>query len=143
MRFLRSAAERLLAEQSAGFGSASDARLQSALEAQDGPLWSLEVPEPDAPVRGIGSRELASIPGLRRNDSMLVENLNLSRLMSRLLSVQHQMSANVTYTLFISATGVVVASPPPADDQITKLVKIFAGSRIVPAREAAPAGAMT
>nr|WP_158447287.1 diguanylate cyclase [Paraburkholderia sp. BL8N3] len=130
MRFLRSAAERLLAEQSAEFDSASDARLRRALEAQDNPLWSLQVSETDAPVRGIGSRELESIPGLHRNDSTLVEDLNLSRLMSRLLSVQHQMSANMTYTIFVSATGVVVASPPLPDDQITKFVRIFAGSQL-------------
>ncbi|GAB3092172.1 hypothetical protein GCM10027081_11560 [Cupriavidus yeoncheonensis] len=103
MSFLRSTAERLLAEQSAAFDSASDAPLRRVLEEQDNPLWSLQVPESDAPVRGIGSHELGSIPGLHRNDSMLVEDLKLSRLMSRLLSVQHQMSANVAYTMFVSS----------------------------------------
>jgi diguanylate cyclase (GGDEF)-like protein len=130
MRFLRSTAERLLSEQSAEFDSASDVPLRRALEAQDSPLWSLQVPETDAPVRGIGSHELESIAGLHRHDSTLVEDLKLSRLMSRLLSVQHQMSADVAFTVFVSATGVVVAYPPLPDDQITKFVKIFAESQL-------------
>ena len=127
LRFLRSTAERLLAEQSAEFDPVSDAPLQRALDAQDNPLWTLQVPETDAPVRGIGSHELESISGVHRNYSDLVVDLKLARLMSQLLSVQQQMSTNVAYAFYITATGVIVAYPTLPDDQITKLVKLFAG----------------
>ncbi|MGO4325963.1 diguanylate cyclase [Cupriavidus sp. 2TAF22] len=139
MRFLRNSAQHYLAEQSAQVDPAADEPLRKALAAQDNPLWSLQVPDADAPVRGIGSQQLRRIPGLGRRDSTLLEDLKLSRVMSQLLAVQYRMSADLAHAFFVSATGVVVACPPVADEQVAAFVELFASSGLFsPARERLP-----
>lgn len=73
--FLRGTAERLIAEQSPHLDPVTDAPLQAGLDAQQHALWSVSVPDPDAPIRGIGARELATIPPLHRDEPTLIEDL--------------------------------------------------------------------
>jgi diguanylate cyclase len=133
LQFLRSSAERMIAEPPAPFNPVLDAPFQKVLKAREEPVWSLQLPESDITIRGVGARELANMRGLHRDDSLFLDDLRLSRLMSRLLSVQFQMSINLERTAFVSATGVVVAYPPLSDDQIIGLVRALASSRLLQA----------
>jgi diguanylate cyclase (GGDEF)-like protein len=131
LRFLRNSAEQMIAAPPAPFNPALDAPFQQVLKAQEEPVWSVEVPESDIPIRGVGPQQLAKISGLHRETSTLLDDLRLSRQLSRLLSVQFQMSTNLERTVFVSATGLVVAYPALNDDQITGLVQSFASSRLL------------
>ncbi|MEX3968944.1 diguanylate cyclase, partial [Paraburkholderia sp. EG286B] len=130
LRFLRTSAERMIADPSAPFSPAVDAPFETVLQAQEEPVWSLQLPESNVPIRGIGARQLANIPGLHRTESTFLDDLRLSRLMTRLLSVQFQLSTNLERTVFVSATGVVVAYPALSDDQTVGLVQSLASSRL-------------
>ncbi|MCP3727453.1 diguanylate cyclase [Paraburkholderia sp. CNPSo 3272] len=131
LRFLRTSAERMIAGPSAPFSPALDAPFQTVLKAQEEPVWSLRLPESDVPIRGVGARQLANIPGLQRTESTFLDDLRLSRLMSRLLSVQFRLSTNLERTAFVSATGVVVAYPALSDEQTVGLVQSLASSRLL------------
>lgn len=130
LQFLRSSAERLLADQTTQLDRNPDASLQAVLQAQDERVWNLEVRHTDAPIRGIGTRQLAVTPGLHRDEPTFLEDLRLAQLMSRLLAVQFQMSAGLERAVYVSPTGIVVAYPSVDDDEVVRLLQTFGELRL-------------
>ena len=131
LKFLRSSAERLLAERTAQLDPNPGASLQAALQAQDERVWTLQVPDTDAPIRGIGPRQLAATPGLHRDEPTFLEDLRLAQLMSRLLAVQFELDTGVERAVYVSRTGIVVAYPAVDDDEAVRLLKAFGSSRLL------------
>ncbi|MBB5445326.1 MULTISPECIES: hypothetical protein [unclassified Paraburkholderia] len=72
LQFLRKSAERLLADRTAQLDRTPDASLQAVLRAQDERVWNLQVRDIDAPIRGIGTQQLAVTPGLHRDEPTFV-----------------------------------------------------------------------
>lgn len=128
LRFLRTSAERLLPAQSGTFDPVADPALKAALAAQRAPLWSLADPGSGAAIRGIGSPQLALLPGLKRDDDRLATDLKLARIMGQLLGVQFQLNPDLAHTAMVTSSGVVVSSPPLTDEQNRSLVELFAAS---------------
>ncbi|CAG9176597.1 putative diguanylate cyclase DgcQ [Cupriavidus laharis] len=130
MRFLRGSAERLYAEPSPR-APVPDPAVRNALAARANPFWSLRVPDADAPIRGIGAQELAAVPGMERSEAALIRDLDVARLMSQLLPVQHELVVELENAFFITTTGVVVAYPSQPDDRVADLFQAFAHSRLL------------
>lgn len=130
MRFLRGSAEHQFAELRST-GGAPDAAVRNVLAARANSFWGMPVPDSDAPVRGIGRRELAAIPRLNPSEDAFVQDLGVARLMSQLLPVEHNLIAELEVALFISTTGIVVAYPPVEDAQIAGLLGAFGDARLL------------
>jgi diguanylate cyclase (GGDEF)-like protein len=131
LQFLRESAERLLADRTAQLDRTPDASLQAVLEAQHERVWNLQVRDTDAPIRGIGTQQLAVIAGLQRDERTFVEDLRLAQLMSRLFAVQFQMGTGLERAVFVSPTGIVVAYPAVDDDEVVRLLQTYGSSRLL------------
>jgi diguanylate cyclase (GGDEF)-like protein len=131
LQFLRGSAERVLAERTAQPDRNPEAFVQRILEAQDERVWSLQLRDTDAPIRGLGTRQLAVVAGLHRAETTFVEDLRLAQLMSRLLAVQFQMGTGLERAVYVSPTGIVVAYPAVDDDEVVRLLQTLGSSRML------------
>ncbi|MBB5456521.1 diguanylate cyclase [Paraburkholderia sp. Cpub6] len=131
LQFLRESAERLLADRTAQLDRTPDASLQAVLRAQDERVWNLQVRDIDAPIRGIGTQQLAVTPGLHRDEPTFVEDLRLAQMMSRLFAVQFQMGTGLERAVYVSPTGIVVAHPTIDDDEVVRLLQMYGSSRLL------------
>ena len=131
LQFLRGSAERLLADRTANLERIPDASLQVLREAQDQRVWNLEVPDSNAPIRGVGTQQLAAIAGLHRDEPTFREDLRLAQSMSRMLAVQFQMGTGLEHVVYVSPSGIVVAYPAIDDDEVIRLLQMFGSSRLL------------
>ncbi|RZF28904.1 diguanylate cyclase [Paraburkholderia sp. UYCP14C] len=131
LQFLRESGERFLADRAAQPDRTADASVQAVLQAQDERVWNLQVGVTDAPIRGVGTQQLAVIPGLHRDEPRFLEDLRLAQLMSRLLAVQFPMGTGLERAVFASPTGVVVAYPAIDDDEVVRILQTFGSSRLL------------
>lgn len=131
LQFLRGSAERVLDDRTPRIDLDLDTTFQGILQTQDKRVWSLETHDTDAPIRGIGTRELAGAPGLHRDEATFFEDLRLAQLMSRLLAVQFQMGTGLERAVYVSPTGIVVAYPGVDDDEVVRYLQTFGSSRLL------------
>lgn len=129
LRLLRNVAERLLLDAQAD--ADLDPDLQQALQARENPVWGLSVSPVDAPVRAIGDKQLAAIPGLFRDPRTFPQDLILSRALSQMFPAQYEAKRYIEHVLYVSTSGLVVAYPRIPDEKLVPVLKAYASSQLM------------
>ncbi|MCY1398147.1 putative diguanylate cyclase DgcQ [compost metagenome] len=132
LRFLTLSAEHVLATaKGEPHGADIDLALHDALQASHDAVWGLRVPDTDAIVRSISDQRLGAIEGYRRDPVTLVEDLQLARVVSPLLSAQQQIRKGLAHVMLVTRSGLIVAYPAVDDRSVEPLLREFSGSRVL------------